>query len=400
MGEHEALKTYIENYWPKLKVENTLETKQRLGLPYPYYVPSTRTVNGFLFPHMFYWDTYFIAQGLWGSEREHEIVGLCENLFDLINRFGYVPNGNSFTHLAHSQPPLLSTLAMQVYNKFKQDDLGWLQMAYDRLVEEYRTCWIGTVQPHIRMVHQGLSRYYDPNFIDALAEAESGWDYTTRFDDKCLDYLPIDLNCYLFKYETDLATMAEILGHEPEAVQWHKASRQRQTTVNTLLWDEQTGLFYDYDYAKEQKGSIKTLAAYTALFSGLATQEQAEKLVANLPLFEFDNGLSCTAVEDTPTEHKQWTYPNGWAPLHDLVFEGLLRYGFKEEALRIASKWVHTVEANFESKDVLYEKYNVVHLHELPEHAIYPDQEGFGWTNAITYKFIRFLDSHASLKQN
>lgn len=398
MGEYDKLKAYIEDYWPKLKVTNTLENKQRLGLPHAYYVPSSKPIAGFVFPYMFYWDNYFIAQGLWGTEREHDIIGLCENMFDLINRFGYVPNTTSFANMAHSQPPLLSSLVLQIYTKLKQGDNAWLSIAYDRLVEEYRTTWIGTLQPHIRMVHKGLSRYYDPSFLDVLAETESGWDYTTRFDDRCLDFLPIDLNCFLFKYEIDLAIIADILGSKAEALQWQKAAKQRKATVNELMWNEPQGMFFDYDFVNEQQGKVESSAALVALFSGLATDEQAEVLVKNLSKFEFDFGVSATGVEERATQNKQWTYPNGWAPIHDLLVDGLLRYGYEEEARRIAAKWVQTVNKHFVEEGKLFEKYNVVDVDQAPEKSVYPDQEGFGWTNAITYKFITFLDSRPSLK--
>ena len=35
---------------------------------------------------------------------------------------------------------------------------------------------------------------------------------TSRFNDHCLDYLPVDLNSLLYKYETDLAEIFTVLG--------------------------------------------------------------------------------------------------------------------------------------------------------------------------------------------
>ena len=70
--------------------------------------------------------------------------------------------------------------------------------------DEYQTVWMGIEKPNARKVYRGLSRYYDVNYLDELAEAESGWDTTPRFGRHRLDYLPIDLNCLLYKYEMDL----------------------------------------------------------------------------------------------------------------------------------------------------------------------------------------------------
>jgi neutral trehalase len=63
--------------------------------------------------------------------------------------------------------------------------------------DEYNTVWLGTAKPNMRQVYRGLSRYYDINHLNDLAEAESGWDHTIRFGRKCLEFLPVDLNpCY------------------------------------------------------------------------------------------------------------------------------------------------------------------------------------------------------------
>lgn len=390
--KYEQLETYIEEYWEKLRVKETLETKTHLGLPHPYYAPSTEQVEGFSFPHMFYWDSYFIAQGLWGTDREGDIVMMAENMFDLIRRFGFVPNSNSFAHLSRSQPPLLSTLVRQIYNRIKTEDKGWLELAYSRVEEEYQTVWISRQHPHNRLVYKGLSRYYDANVLHVLAEAESGWDYTTRFDDRCLDFLAIDLNSYLYKYEVDMAYFAEVLGREREANHWSKAAALRRESINKLMWSDDEGMFFDYDYKSRKQSPIKSLAAYTTLFSGLASKEQAERMVDNLIWFETAHGLTATSKGDLVTNDKQWSSPNGWAPLHDIVIDGLDNYGFTVHADRISGKWVKMVNNNYERTKSFDEKYNVVDPNLEAKGSVYPMQYGFGWTNGVTAKLIRRLN--------
>ena len=41
-------------------------------------------------------------------------------------------------------------------------------------------------------------------YDDALAEAEC-MDFTPRFEGRCMNYIPVDLNSYLYGYEKDLA---------------------------------------------------------------------------------------------------------------------------------------------------------------------------------------------------
>lgn len=389
--KYDELAGYIESYWPNLRQENTLESKTALGLPYPYYVPSIEAVDGFSFPHMFYWDTYFTAQGFWGTPLRGETIGLAENMFDLIRRFGFVPNSNSFSHLSRSQPPLLSSLVRQVHEKIKPNDFDWLHLAYVRVREEYKTVWLGTEQPHNRMVFEGLSRYYDTNVLDVLAEAESGWDYTTRFENQALRWLPVDLNAMLYKYETDLAWMAEKLGRGKSAQFWNSKAHGRKQTMNRLMWSDSDQFYYDYQWRESRRGGVKSLAAFVPMFAGMCNDEQAQQLVSHLVDFETDYGLTTTVKNYEPIENVQWAVPNGWAPLHDLVVDGLLSYGFEAEALRIADKWVSTVDRKFKQTGKIYEKYNVLDPDAEAGNAVYPDQHGFGWTNGVTFKFIQLL---------
>src|SRR2546421_11580403 len=126
---------------------------------------------------------------------------------------------------------------------------------------------MGTTKPHARQVYQGLSRYYDINMTHDLAEAESGWDYTSRFNRRCLNYLPVDLNALLYKYEADFAAAAKILSDKHEERKWNEAAGARRATMLDLMWDGR--FFYDYNYIKEQRGNVSSLAAYYPLWAGM-----------------------------------------------------------------------------------------------------------------------------------
>ena len=167
---------------------------------------------------------------------------------------------------------------------------------------------------------------------------------------------------------------------------------QRNEMINKYMWHFDDGFYYDFNYKEQRQGRVKSLAAYTSLFTRLATPEQAAELVRNLDQFETDYGLTVTEKSDIGGDGLQWTAPNGWAPLHDMVVDGLLAYGYSDDAMRIAGKWVDMVSGVFEDTGKLYEKYNVVDPTEKASSAVYPDQFGFGWTNGVTVKFLRMLE--------
>lgn len=388
---------YIAAYWPKLTRFNPKDTDSLIGLPKPYLVPAYEKDHEFDFNELYYWDTYFTCQGLLDTEHKDLVMGVLTDLFSLYERFKIIPNASRTYLMGHSQPPFLSSFIMDVYQTYKLDK-KWLAKAIKIAEAEYHTVWMGTVKPNSRLAYEGLSRYYDINYLNDLAEAESGWDFTPRFNHKALNYLPVDLNSLLYKYETDFADASALLDKGTESKKWRELAHKRQSTMNRLMWSELRGLYYDYNYVKEKRGNVASLAAYYPLWVGLASKRQATRLVASLRKFESKGGLTTTDAPQVGqlmpgAQPTQWAYPNGWAPLHFMVVKGLQRYGYHEDARRIALKWLKTNLNWFNKHGVFLEKYNVAQPDKPPAKGVYPSQTGFGWTNAVFERFCRdFID--------
>jgi alpha,alpha-trehalase len=390
---------YIRLYWPKLIRFNEKDDDTLIGLPYPYLVPAFEEGHEFDFNELYYWDSYFMVQGIMDEENKELVTGILEDMINLYERFKIIPNGSRTYLMSRSEPPLLTTYILEVYKAYKKDK-DWLRRSIDIAKSEYNTVWMGKAKPHARQVYEGLSRYYDINYQHDLAEAESGWDLNPRFNHKCMDYLPIDLNCMLYKYEKDFAYTERILGNEAEAVKWDQEAHKRRMNINELMWSDMRGLYYDYNYVKEQRGNVASLAAYFALWAGVANERQAAKLVSSLRKFEEKGGLTTTEEslslsQIVPgTVPMQWSYPNGWAPLHFIVVRGLQKYGYHKEARRIALKWINTNLQWFNKHGVFLEKYNVVQPDKPPMKGLYPSQTGFGWTNSVFERFCaEFIDN-------
>jgi alpha,alpha-trehalase len=218
---------YIKNYWPNVLRYHPKDDESLLGLPKPYLVPSYRIKTGFDYNELYYWDSYFMVQGMLDEENQELVTGILENLESLFNRFKVIPNASRTYLTGRSQPPLLTSFIFDVYQAYDKDE-KWLKTNISVAEKEYNTVWMGVKKPNERQVYQGLSRYYDINYLHDLAEAESGWDMTPRFDRRALNYLPVDLNALLYKYETDFARAYKIFGDKRTAAKWEDAARQRQ----------------------------------------------------------------------------------------------------------------------------------------------------------------------------
>jgi alpha,alpha-trehalase len=382
---------FIDVYWKRLERFSPHDDGTLVGLPRPYFVPSVGNDTGFQFEEMYYWDTFFIAQGLFGTPREHLARGLAENLIALMNRFQIIPNSGRFYHTGHSHPPFLTTFILQVYHTDRNK--RWLEQSMAVAKEEYRTVWMGTAHPNWRQVFHGLSRYYDFNVLSDLAEAESGWDMTTRFMRESLSYLPPDLNALLYKYEIDFEEAAKILGDDEEAREWHKRALSRRAMMQKYLWNEQKGCYFDYNYMTGKFSPVYSMATFFPMWAGMDDAETAAQIMKNLDKFEYEGGLACTAKEPQVSSPlpTQWAYPNGWAPLHWIAVQAMERYGYHVAAERIARKWILANLVQFEAKGEFEEKYNVVDIQAEPTDGVYPSQPGFGWTNAI---FINFCQKY------
>jgi alpha,alpha-trehalase len=259
--------------------------------------------------------------------------------------------------------------------------------------KELMEYWMNKNLTEQHLVYHGLSRYCDHYITHLAAEHESGWDMTSRFHDHCLDYLPVDLNCTLYKYETDLAEFYKS-NHNPR--QWNaflEQAEKRQRAMTALLWNAKAGFFFDYDYKHKKRGTFYSLAGFYPMWAKLATHAQAKKMVEHLERFEYQGGLANTQATGLSEEYKQHDFPNGWPPQQWIVIQGLLNYGYRADAFRIAMKFLNLNRTALKKTGRLWEKYNVV-TGKAGESERYTTQSGFAWTNAI---ILRLLDQFSPL---
>lgn len=391
-GLREVL-AYIESYWSKLIRANKGDLKTLIGLPNPYIIP---TDAGNIFQEQYYWDSYLVVRALAGHPKYSKIaLGMVDNLLYLVKRFGIIPSASRFYFLSRSQPPLLSSMVWIVFDKTK--DLNWLRGSIDLVEQEYWDVWMGKISlKNFRLTAVGLSRYYDLNALDSLAETESGWDMTSRFSGKCLDYLPVDLNCLLYLYEQDLFKAYELLGNLQKSRQYKEAAKKRVQKINQLFWDEGAGYYFDYNFVKKRRSPLITIAGVYPLNVGIATKPQADRVVK---FIQRNLQKKYGIVQSVRfVQNYQWDWPNGWAPMQLRTVEGLMRYGYNRLAKRVVLKWLALNIKIFKETGRLWEKYDVVHGKiGVPDR--YPTPYGFAWTNAafvILVRVLNFLETTAT----
>ncbi|CEG69874.1 Putative Alpha,alpha-trehalase [Rhizopus microsporus] len=412
----------------------------------PFVVPGGR------FNEMYGWDSYFEALGLLVDERIDLAQGMVDNFTYEIKHYGKILNANRSYYLSRSQPPFLTDMAKQVYMKLPktEESKKWLRSVLQAAIKEYDTVWMAEprldpktqlsrfrpdgkgIPPETEASHfdhvilpyakkAGLSiveymRQYnegviqepelDEYFLHDRAVRESGHDTTYRYEGRCANLATIDLNALLYKYETDIADIIEqdlggylvdYQGSSQDPQVWRQRAEQRKTRINKYLWNEEAGMYFDYDTIAEEQSNYESVTTFWAMWAKCASQEQAEKMVRMaLPKFEVTGGLVSGTAEsrgeislDRP--NRQWDFPFGWAPHQILAWRAFENYNMQPIALRLAYRWLYIITKSFvDFNGVVPEKYDVVSLtHKVQvEYGNvgvdfkYVPREGFGWMNA------------------
>jgi alpha,alpha-trehalase len=427
----------------------------------PFVVPGGR------FNEMYGWDSYFEALGLLEDGRTDLAKAMVDNFVYEINHYGKILNANRSYYLTRSQPPFLTSMALAVYEKMPKNSKSkrWLKTAFCAAVKEYHDVWMN----EDRLTETGLSRYYgagkgqppevepghfnvvykkfaarlgmasaeleklyttgkidvpelDEFFMHDRAMRESGHDKTYRWDDRCADFVTVDLNSLLYKIETDIARTIEkefnnALRLEEGTVQtssaWYEKAGKRKKLMNQYLWDAEQGLFLDYDTVNKQRKVYISATAFYPLWANLVSKQQAESIIKNaLGKLEKPGGIVASAQESRgmvseSRPARQWDYPNGWAPHEMLTWQGLVNYGYDEIAHRLVYRWLYTITRNAaDYNGTIPEKFDVVkrshrvfaEYGNVGTEFSYITKEGFGWMNASYQVGLKILPAELETK--
>ena len=399
----------------------------------PFIVPGGR------FNELYGWDSYMESLGLIENGRVELSMSMVQNFCFCIKHYGKILNANRTYYLCRSQPPFLTDMALNVYEKIRGDEAAeeFLRTSTLAAIKEYYSVWMA--EPRYDSV-TGLSRYrpqglgvppeteashfvhvltpyaekhemtfeqfvqaynssrvkepeLDEYFLHDRAVRESGHDTSYRLEAVAANLATVDLNSLLYKYETDIAqiirkrfndrlviptefqTTENRLDKVESSAVWDKRARRRKALMEKYMWDDGRGMFLDYDTIDKKRTSYESATTFWTMWAGLASPRHAASLVLNaLPRFEMFGGL-VSGTEESRGEinlirpNRQWDYPFGWAPQQMLAWKGLTNYGYKEDAQRLAYKWLYMVTKAFvDFNGVVVEKYNVTR--ELDPHKV------------------------------
>jgi len=415
-----TLRQHIASLWPVLTRPPLDPPKWSSALP----LPANYVVPGGRFREIYYWDSYFTMLGLQADHRSDLVDSMITGFQSLIERYGHIPNGTRSYYLSRSQPPFFAAMAQLKPLGDKEADaraearlLAALKREHDYWMRG-TACLPKTGQgacEHVVRLADGtiLNRYWDAKdtprdeatqpdldtakdtdrskpelYRDLRAAAESGWDFSSRWQDDpqrlstvhTTSIAPVDLNSLLYQLEGEVARRCEAARDTSCATRFNQAKARRAAAINRIFWVAAEQRYADYDLRHQRPTKVLSAATYYPLWVGIATPAQAAA-VADTTQKQLlaEGGLRTTLLRTG----QQWDAPNGWAPLQWIAIDGLARIGHGPLAREIAKRWVATVHRTWVETGKLLEKYDVEERRSGGG-GEYPTQDGFGWTNGVT----------------
>lgn len=202
----------------------------------------------------------------------------------------------------------------------------------------------------------------------------------------------IYLNCLMYKELNAMVYLANCLNQEEVGKEFVNDAEALKAAIQKHCWDERDGFYYSVDLnllpatAREDSTLGKTFmihagyprdyacliqrievwSGFLAMWAGVATQEQADRMVAE----HYNDSRTFNAAAGVRTLSKlekmysmrasanpsNWRGPV-WGISNYMVFKGLVDYGFDEEAEELAHKTIWLFGRDFEKSGALHEYY-------------------------------------------
>lgn len=393
---------YIEENLPKTIRANRDDIGSLLGLPYPYTVPCPEDK----FLEMYYWDTYFTNIGLIADGKIELAKNNIDNMLYMVEKYGFMPNGNRTYYLNRSQPPFLYLGVRDIFNETK--DIIWLENAYRILCKEYEFWQTERLAPNglnfygnhnnisqdrVEILYNDFTKRSGGYTTDDCAEkvkiahtimsfVESGWDCNSRFGFDGEFINPIDLNSLLYGFENQMADFSKILKNGMNE-SWINQAEKRKELMNKYMWNDEKSIYMDWNFCEKKFSPVISAASIYPLYVKLC--DNAKGTLSLLNELTLQYGVSASLKENT--NGYQWDYPNIWPPVQYIAYVSAKNYNCDDFAENIKEKYLTLIEQNFNKTNNLWEKYDGTNGEVANQDYNAPKM--LGWTAGVYLYFAK-----------
>ncbi|PWY96834.1 glycoside hydrolase, partial [Testicularia cyperi] len=302
----------------------------------PFNESRTFVVPGGRFRELYYWDTFFVIEGLLTSQLDSVVKSLLENFGDLIDLLGFIPNGNRIYYKNRSQPPFFALMVDRYIEA--SNDTSVLER-FLPLLEREMSFWknnrtIEFTSPFTNKTHNITHYQVDTSaprpesyledyetvemadesglelnetskallYSNLAAGAESGLDYSAvRWSKQPVidledtipaqrflntrEQLPVDLNSILFAAEQRLSAFYKMSGNGTQANMtranyWASQAQARKEAILDVFWDPTRKFFYDFNMTRGERAEFYTPAGFFPLWAKILPQEFVNETIS------------------------------------------------------------------------------------------------------------------------
>ncbi|KAG9121624.1 hypothetical protein FRC07_002351 [Ceratobasidium sp. 392] len=352
-----------------------------IRLDHPFVVAGGR------FREQYYWDSFFIMEGLLAANVTYLARTTLLNFMDQIKAYGFIPNGGSPLFISMLHAYMHATGDTQILHDalpLAERELRWWRINRSVAVthngithevfqynvnatgprpesyaEDWRSVWChsGDAPP---------SKQNETDFYSEFASgAETGWDYTARWMSDSFDQttdklkqmrslrlrsiVPVDLNSILYRSHRLMAHMYEVAStnESPFAKEYsrrhNEKAEQLQKAILALHWDPENFAFFDFVLDKpvnrsaeeDRSGSIHrfwsgaSMVPYWAEiwpneFGSCTSNVQKEAVMqAFSGIRDILNRYPGPLPSTLVETGQQWDFPNSWPPLQYFTIKAL-----------------------------------------------------------------------------
>ncbi len=382
--------------WMRLLEEHIREhgvqmTREPSGiLTHPYTVPSSPD-SPYYSDALWDWDSWFISVVLGQIELDSGQPG----------RFGAYEEGTIRNFLDHTDAdgvmPILLKPAGPVLHGDPTRSAGFTENMHKPVIAQQaallarRRGSVDWLQDDLPVIERFLRRYLESHIHAETGLAYWQTDFAIGVDnDPSVYYRPnrstasIYLNSLLYRELLAFGSLLEDLDRPAEANRWRGRAQDLADAVNRHLWDERDGTYYSADLALREidnddwlhRGAprawssvllrVDNWSSFLPLWAGLASQEQADRMRERLldrRTFRAGYGVRTLSRLEKQYDLRASNNPSNWlGPVwgisNYLVFRGLAKYGFTDDARQLAEETVALFGRDLEVTGSLHEYYH------------------------------------------
>lgn len=177
---------------------------------------------------------------------------------------------------------------------------------------------------------------------------QDNWDQKSYLGHAPLQVQDVLFNSVLCRANLDLAAIAEIIGQDQdEPREWYEQTR---SALNRRCWDDEDGMYYDYDRVAGRLIKIDTIAGLHTLYGRVAPEDRAARMIEvhllNPKLFWPPSGYpvpSTSLSSEWFNPENYWLGPV-WIGINWMLARGLSSAGRPELAATLTTRSLGLVQ--------------------------------------------------------